>query len=88
MADAGSAGDTIAIGGIISESTSTGSSGIPMLNRIPYAGALFGNKSTSTARTELILFMTPHVIYDTTDLVEASEEVKLRMRKIRAYMNE
>jgi general secretion pathway protein D len=81
-------GDTIAIGGIISESTSNSTSGIPMLNRIPYAGALFGNKASSTARTELILFMTPHVIYDTTDLLEASEELKLRMRKIRAYMNE
>src|SRR6185295_4017012 len=81
-------GDTIAIGGIISESTNSASSGIPLLNRIPYAGALFGNKSTSTGRTELILFMTPHVIYDTTDLVEASEELKLRMRKLRNYVTE
>ena len=51
-------------------------------------GALFGNKSTTQARSELILFMTPHVIYDTTDLVEASEELKLRMRKLRNYVTE
>ncbi len=27
--------------------------------------------------------MTPHVIYDTTDLVEASDELRLRMRQLR-----
>jgi len=81
-------GDTIAIGGIISENTSQSSSGIPGLNRLPYVGALFGNKATASTRSELILFMTPHVIYDTTDLVEASEELKLRMRKLRNYVTE
>lgn len=81
-------GDTIAIGGIISESNTQGSSGIPLLHRIPYFGALFGNKSNSQNRTELILFMTPHVIYDTTDLVEASEELKQRMRRLRTYITE
>lgn len=81
-------GDTIAIGGIISETNSQSSIGIPLLHRIPYVGALFGTKTSSQDRTELILFMTPHVIYDTTDLVEASEELKLRMRKLRNYMTE
>jgi general secretion pathway protein D len=81
-------GDTIAIGGIISETNSQASAGIPLLHRIPYVGALFGSKNNSQNRTELILFMTPHVIYDTTDLVEASEELKLRMRKLRTFITE
>ncbi|MEP6961463.1 MAG: secretin N-terminal domain-containing protein [Acidobacteriota bacterium] len=78
-------GDTIAIGGIISETTSSGSQGIPGLNRLPGIGALFGSQQRSHDRTELVLFMTPHIIYDTTDLLEASEQVKNSMRNLRKY---
>ena len=80
-------GDTIAIGGIISESNVSASSGIPYLNRIPIAGLLFGQKSNSHDRTELIMFITPHVILDESDLIEASNELKDRVRKMRKYIN-
>jgi general secretion pathway protein D len=75
-------GDTIAIGGLISESSSSSTTGIPLLNRIPVAGALFGSRTYSKDRKELVIFMTPHVIYDTNDLMEASEEVKARVKKL------
>jgi general secretion pathway protein D len=78
-------GDTIAIGGIISENSSSGSQGIPGLNRIPHLGALFGGQTRSSSRTEMVLFMTPRVIYDTNDLLEASEQVKNSMRRARKY---
>lgn len=81
-------GDTVAIGGIISENTSRASTGVPFLSRIPGVGLLFGSQSYASDRTELIIFMTPHVIYDTTQLLEASEEVKRRMRKLRQYVIE
>jgi len=80
-------GDTVAIGGLISENTSSGSSGIPGLNRLPYVGGFFGNKTYSHDRTELIIFMTPHVIYDSNDLLEASQELKASVRKLRKYIN-
>jgi general secretion pathway protein D len=79
-------GDTVAIGGLISENTSSGSAGIPGLNRLPYIGGLFGNKTYNHDRTELIIFMTPHVIYDTNDLLEASQELKASVRNIRKYI--
>jgi general secretion pathway protein D len=79
-------GDTIAIGGIISESSSSGSAGLPGLHRIPGLGALFGNQTRSSERTELILFMTPHVIYDNTDLLEASDQLRNHMRRLRRYI--
>jgi general secretion pathway protein D len=81
-------GDTIAIGGIISENVSSASSGVPGLNRIPYVGGVFGSKTYSRDRSELILFMTPHVIYDTNDLLEASQELKTRVKKLRKYVKE
>lgn len=80
-------GDTIAIGGLISENTSSGSAGIPGLNRLPFVGGIFGSKTYSHDRTELIIFMTPHVIYDANDLLEASQELKNSVRHLRKYSN-
>jgi general secretion pathway protein D len=73
-------GDTIAIGGIILESEGSAVSGIPVLDRIPWIGGIFGSKSISKSRTELIIFMTPRVIYDTDEIRDASEELIGRMK--------
>jgi len=81
-------GDTIAIGGIIQESDTQSSQGVPVLHRLPIVGNLFGNRSTTKERTELIVFMTPRVIYDTTEIVEASEELKMRLRGLRKLIKE
>jgi len=79
-------GDTIAIGGLISDTTTNGTSGIPYLSRLPGIGLLFGSKSTSHARSELIIFMTPHVILDESDLIEASDELRDRVKKLQKYV--
>jgi len=75
-------GDTIAIGGIIQESDLRSSSGVPGLHRIPIVGAAFGAKSRTTARTELIIFLTPRVIYDTNQITDASDEIKSKLKKL------
>jgi general secretion pathway protein D len=76
-------GDTIAIGGTISDSVTDTLNGIPFLIRLPWLGALFGTKSKAHSRTELIMFMTPHVIYDENSLIEASDELKGRVKMMR-----
>ncbi len=81
-------GDTIAIGGIINETNTASTSGVPVLQRIPGVGALFGSRSTSKERSELIIFMTPRVIYDTNEITEASEELKSRLKRLRKYVTE
>jgi general secretion pathway protein D len=81
-------GDTIAIGGIINEDDTMSSSGIPVLHRVPGLGMLFGNRTYDKSRTELIVFMTPRVIYDSNQITEASEELKSRMRRLRKYVQE
>ena len=73
-------GDTVAIGGIITDNYTESVTGIPYLDRIPYLGFLFGMKSTTKNRTELIVFLTPHVIYDTTQMTDATEELKQKVR--------
>jgi general secretion pathway protein D len=79
-------GDTIAIGGLISDTNTTSSAGVPYLSRLPGIGLLFGNKSNSHSRSELIIFMTPHVIFDESDLIEASNELRDRVKKLQKYV--
>jgi general secretion pathway protein D len=81
-------GDTIAIGGIIQESTTWDSNGIPLLHRIPILGYAFGSKSYSKKRTELIIFMRPRVIYDATQMVDASEELKNELKDTRKILRQ
>jgi general secretion pathway protein D len=75
-------GDTIAVGGGITESYQVNSGGIPFLNRIPGIGFLFGTKSVSKSRSELIIFFTPRVIYDTNQVVDAGEEIKKNLKHV------
>jgi general secretion pathway protein D len=81
-------GDTVAIGGIILEQTTDTSNGIPFLQRIPILGSVFGGKSRTTSRTELIVFFTPHVIYDTSEIAEASEDLRSQLKHLRSMMKE
>jgi general secretion pathway protein D len=81
-------GDTIAIGGIIQEQDTESSGGIPFLHRIPILGAAFGNKTKNTSRTELIVFFTPHVIYDTTGLAEATDDLKAGLKHMKKELKQ
>jgi len=81
-------GDMIAIGGIINESNTYSTAGFPLLHRLPVVGAAFGSRSYGKERTEMIIFMSPRVIYDTNEISEASEELKNRVRRLRKYIRE
>ncbi len=75
-------GDTIAIGGIMTESDTYSTSGVPGFNRIPILGGVFGSRSKSKERTEMVIFITPRVIYDTPEIVEASDELRSRFKRL------
>jgi general secretion pathway protein D len=79
-------GDTVAIGGIISESDTWGSSGVPFLQKIPLLGMAFGSKTASKERTEMVVFLTPRVIFDSNELVDASEELMSKMKRVQKLM--
>lgn len=57
-------GQTLALAGLIRENSSTGNRGIPWLKDIPLLGLLAGSQDNSLTRTELIIFITPRVVYD------------------------
>lgn len=57
-------GDTIVMGGLVQDSSNTTRRKIPVLSSIPLLGKAFTGKYDSTDRTELIFFVTPHIIQD------------------------
>lgn len=76
-------GETVTLGGLISESRERSSSGVPVLSEVPVLGALFGRKSDSEVRTELLVLITPRVVANKLDARQVTEELRSRMRAIR-----
>jgi general secretion pathway protein D len=81
-------GDTVAIGGIINETNGSSSAGIPLLSRIPILGAAFGSRSYNRERTELIIFLTPRVIFDQNDILDATEELKSNLKRLSKHIRD
>ena len=67
-------GNTVLLGGLISEQTTKGNAGIPFLKDIPYIGAAFRTSMSETSeRTELVILHTPYVIEDDFDARSVTE---------------
>jgi general secretion pathway protein D len=65
-------GQTIIIGGMIENTKSDSESKIPFLGDIPLLGNLFKHKIKSDERTELLIFLTPHIIQAPTEMAMVS----------------
>lgn len=72
--------ESVVLGGLIRENSSQGASGIPWLYKIPVVGSLFGTTENTSRRTELLVIITPRVMFDEEDLREVSREMRSRMR--------
>jgi general secretion pathway protein D len=81
-------GETVAIAGLIRDSTNNGRSGIPFLSEIPILGSLFGTTKNEKHRTELIILITPHVIQSHEKLQEMSQELKDSLRSVRTMVDD
>jgi general secretion pathway protein D len=54
-------GATIVIGGLLENEVSDTMTGMPLLSRLPWVGALFRETENSTKKKELIVILTPHI---------------------------
>ena len=77
-------GDTMVIGGVISDSEQETRRGVPWLMDLPLVGALFRQHSDTNSRTTLYFFVTPHILRDPdfADLSEISYQKKLSAAEI------
>jgi len=72
--------ESVVLGGLIRDNKSRDSSGLPFLHKIPLIGGLFGTRGTTNRRTELIVVITPRVIFNEGELRDISREMRIRMR--------
>lgn len=56
-------GETIILGGLVKESVSRVDDQVPLLGSIPILGNLFKNRSSIKSRSQLMIFVTPHIYY-------------------------
>jgi len=69
-------GRTVVIGGLMEDQDTESVGKIPVLGDIPYLGLLFQRKTTSKSKTELLIFLTPHVVRSTEQLTGLSRSEK------------
>ncbi|MBO7671817.1 type II secretion system protein GspD [bacterium] len=61
-------GETLVIGGMIMENDEKNVDKIPFLGDLPIVGALFRSTSSSRSKSEMLVMITPRIIYDDEDL--------------------
>jgi len=69
-------GETVALGGLISNQVNKGRSGIPLLDNIPVLGHLFGDTTGQLMRTELLVLLTPRVVRTPVDAAAVTAELR------------
>jgi general secretion pathway protein D len=76
-------GHTIVIGGLIEKIIDDTSYKVPFLGDIPILGWLFRSKSRTGDKTNLFIFLTPHIIENPTEAAEIYQEKKAQIDSIK-----
>ena len=77
-------GESIVLGGLIKDNKSSSKEGVPLLKDIPLVGGLFAQNKSSGGRTELLVIITPRVVRSDVDIREVSEDLRERLKGLRA----
>jgi general secretion pathway protein D len=75
-------GQTVLLGGMISENNTTTKSGMPVIDQIKYLGDLLSNKTDVRNRTEIIIFVKAQLIRNGFDAEKVSEEFRERLQSM------
>jgi general secretion pathway protein D len=74
-------GETIVLGGLIEERKTDAVTGVPVLSKIPFIGALFSETADDASRTELIVLITPKVVSNTSEAKAVTRELRERLQR-------
>jgi len=75
-------GETVALGGLISDTKEKDKSGIPFLEEIPILGNLFATNTYNKNRTELMVLITPHVVQRVEDARAVTAELRRKLPEV------
>lgn len=73
-------GQTIIIGGLIQDVGSNARTAVPFLGDLPLIGSLFRSTNSDVNQTELIIYITPHVM--TEEEEDVGEEMELMLDRV------
>lgn len=73
-------GQTLVLGGLIQNNSEDTRTGVPGLSRLPFVGGLFGKKVNSERRQELLVLITPRVIYNESDARRITDDYRSKFR--------
>jgi general secretion pathway protein D len=79
---------SIVLGGLVKERKSLDRSGLPWFYKIPLLGWVFGSRTDSVSRNELLIFITPRVIRSVEEGVQLSRDFEERVGQLKARMKE
>jgi len=80
---------TLLLGGILFQKDSKVEAKLPLFGDLPLIGGLFRHNSVIQTNSELLVFMTPHVVdEDAVELPEAVEEKKEKLEDIQGQLEE
>ncbi|KPJ86958.1 MAG: hypothetical protein AMS17_10155 [Spirochaetes bacterium DG_61] len=71
---------TIVIGGLIRDDLTIIEKKVPLLGDIPLLGLLFRKKSKQRLRTNLMIFLTPHIVTSDEDIAEVTERKRTEQK--------
>jgi len=69
----------LVMGGLMQTLSNESNSGVPGLKDLPFFGRLFRSQSNSNNKTELMIFIAPHVINNIFDADTATAQIKDRL---------
>ncbi len=72
---------TVVIGGLMEEREEENVTKVPLFGDIPLLGWLFKNKSIDKKKTNLLVFLTPHIVRDSEQLSQMTEGKKTHFAK-------
>ncbi len=72
---------TVVIGGLMQEKEEHSVTKVPFLGDIPVLGWLFSQKSVSKQKTNLLVFLTPHIVKEAERLAELTDNKRLEFAK-------
>jgi len=79
---------SIVLGGLVKERKSLDRSGLPWFYKIPVFGWIFGSRTDSVSRNELLIFITPRVIRNVEEGIQLSRDFEERVAQLKARMKE
>ena len=71
-------GQTVVIGGLMQSQKLSSEKKVPLLGDIPLLGMLFKRKTTSNAKTELLIFLTPHIVNFPAELAAITDSERAK----------